>query len=59
MKCITKKELRILYDVSPSTLRRYLNSVPGLKLKKYAQIIPPLELKKIFKKLGDPRENEN
>lgn len=54
-KALSKKELANAYGIHPSTLRRWLNSIPKLHLEPNQRLLNPAQLRIIFDHLGEPK----
>ena len=56
IKTYTKKELRLMYNLSEDAFRRWLNRIQG-KIPNYnpkCKILSPLQVKAIFEYYGEP-----
>jgi len=58
LRAYTKKELRLLYDVSEDTFRRWLKAIPELAQSGRKNLLDIVEVEAILKVKGVPGERE-
>lgn len=58
LRAYTKKELRLLYDVSEDTFRRWLKTIPELAQSGRKNLLDIVEVEAILKVKGVPGERE-
>lgn len=58
LRAYTKKELRLLYDVSEDTFRRWLKAIPELAGSGRKNLLDIVQVEAILKEKGVPGERE-